>query len=63
MIGMTLFACGLGLLVGSPSAGAILANGTRSGWTGMLGFSGVVVVMGFICLCVTRVTKKGWNPL
>jgi MFS family permease len=57
-IGMTLFASGLGMLVGSPVAGAILGRDDRF-WAAFL-FTGVVVIVGGLLICVCRVLKVGF---
>ena len=62
-IGMTLFAAGLGLLIGSPVAGAILdaqSKGSNLDFSGCLVFAGCVVVAGSILLTVARVLKVGF---
>ncbi|KAI4129387.1 MAG: hypothetical protein LQ347_003794 [Umbilicaria vellea] len=62
-IGMTLFAAGLGLLIGSPVAGAILdaqSKGSKLDFSGSLIFAGCVVVAGSVLLTVARVLKVGF---
>ena len=62
-IGMTLFAAGLGLLIGSPVAGAILdaqSNGSVLDFKGCMAFAGATVVVGGLLLAVVRVMKVGF---
>jgi len=62
-IGMTLFAAGLGLLIGSPVAGAILddqSKGSVLDFKGCMAFAGSTVVVGGILLAVVRVMKMGF---
>lgn len=59
---MTLFAAGLGLLVGSPVAGAILDQQRMFGgdvFWGTLTFSGLLILVGGVCLTSARVVKVG----
>lgn len=67
-IGMSLFACGLGLLLGSPIAGAVLARQSRSlairrkgdqTYQGVLLFGRFTIMLGAICLAITRTIKVG----
>lgn len=63
-MGMTMFASGLGLLIGSPVAGAILekqsmAAGGPTYW-GALTFAGVTVIVGGLLLLVVRVIRAGF---
>ncbi|KAK0720116.1 hypothetical protein B0H67DRAFT_552354 [Lasiosphaeris hirsuta] len=63
-MGMTMFASGLGLLIGSPVAGAILerqsiAAGRPTYW-GALTFAGATVIVGGLLLIVVRVIKVGF---
>ncbi|KAI0024611.1 putative monocarboxylate permease [Xylariomycetidae sp. FL0641] len=63
-IGMTLFASGLGLLIGSPVAGAILgdqSSGDDEVWWGCLTWTGVTIVIGASILMVVRVMKVGFT--
>ncbi|KAI1371581.1 putative monocarboxylate permease [Hypoxylon crocopeplum] len=63
-IGMTLFAAGLGLLIGNPVAGAILSvQTTASGelWWGALTFAGITILAGGVALTVVRVLKVGFK--
>jgi len=62
-IGMTLFAAGLGLLIGSPVAGAILdeqSKGSVLDFKGCMAFAGSTVVVGGLLLAVVRVMKIGF---
>ncbi|EEA25305.1 hypothetical protein TMatcc_006470 [Talaromyces marneffei ATCC 18224] len=62
-IGMTLFTSGLGLLIGSPVAGAILDHQrTPEGdiFWGTLTFSGLFILTGGIFLIIARVVKVGF---
>lgn len=63
-IGMTLFAAGLGMLIGTPVSGAILDKQTTAdgaNFTGALAFSGAMAVFGSLLLCVGRVVKVGFT--
>ncbi|TVY92528.1 Aspyridones efflux protein [Lachnellula willkommii] len=62
-IGMTLFAAGLGLLIGSPVAGAILdaqSKGSVLDFKGCMAFAGSTVFVGGLLLVVVRVMKVGF---
>ncbi|KAK4189131.1 major facilitator superfamily domain-containing protein [Podospora australis] len=63
-LGMTMFASGLGLLIGSPVAGAILDRQTTAGgpevYWGALTFAGITVIVGSVLLVVVRVIKVGF---
>ena len=51
---------GVGLLIGGPSAGAILGTENPLNWTGLWVYGGVVgCVAGLIMLCV-RIMKAGF---
>ncbi|PCH01973.1 Major facilitator superfamily domain, general substrate transporter [Penicillium occitanis (nom. inval.)] len=60
-IGMTLFMCGLGLLVGSPIGGAIIdaQSPERSVYWGVYLWGGLTVLLGAAALLVTRTLKVG----
>lgn len=63
-IGMTLMAAGLGLLIGTPVAGAILgdqSHGLNMVWSGAFAFSGATVVIGAAVLATARVKKVGFG--
>ncbi|KAJ5375423.1 hypothetical protein N7517_007429 [Penicillium concentricum] len=62
-IGMNLFASGLGLLIGSPVAGAILDHqGTSEGdvFWGTRTFSTLFIFAGGVCVIIARVVKVGF---
>ncbi|KAK3942561.1 major facilitator superfamily domain-containing protein [Diplogelasinospora grovesii] len=62
-LGMTMFASGLGLLIGSPVAGVILdRQSSASGevYWGMLTFAGITVLVGGLLLIVVRVIRIGF---
>lgn len=62
-IGMTLFMCGLGLLVGSPIGGAIIdaQSPERSVYWGVFLWGGLTVLLGAVALLVTRTLKVGFK--
>ena len=63
-LGMTLAVGGLGLLIGSPIAGAILDSQSAAGkeeYSGLLIFSGILVFAGGLLQIVTRVLKVGFG--
>ena len=63
-LGMTLAIGGLGLLVGSPAAGAILDSQSSAGhqeYWGLLAFSGTLVFVGALFQALIRVLKVGWG--
>lgn len=65
-LGMTLFSSGIGLLVGTPIAGAIIdrqSNGSDTGavFWGAFTFSGLVVLIGGLLLLVVRYLKVGFK--
>ena len=57
-LGMALAFGGVGLLIGSPIAGALL---TSRGWIGQQVWSGSLVMACGICLLCVRVLKYGWS--
>ncbi|CAK7217944.1 hypothetical protein SCUCBS95973_003320 [Sporothrix curviconia] len=64
-LGMTLFSAGLGMLIGSPVAGAILDHQTRNSshtvfWGAML-FAGVTTLAGSLLIVVVRTMKVGFK--
>ncbi|MCJ1247159.1 hypothetical protein MMC30_004371 [Trapelia coarctata] len=72
LIGMAFSAASLGVLIGSPIAGAILdaqsvgdGNGGlvvgRETYWGVFVFTGVVLVLSGLCIGVTRVNRGGWG--
>ncbi|CEJ60329.1 hypothetical protein PMG11_08906 [Penicillium brasilianum] len=61
-IGMTLCACGLGLLVGSPIGGAIISaqsTADHSVYWGLFLWGGITVLLGAAALMITRTLKVG----
>lgn len=61
---MTLFVAGIGLLIGSPIAGAVVdsqSNSDGQTFWGLLVFSGVVVLIGGLGLAITRTIKVGFT--
>lgn len=56
-IGMGLAFSGIGLLVGSPVAGAILRS--EGGWVGLQSWSGAIILMSALCMLAARVAKAG----
>jgi len=58
-MGMLLVPWALGLLVGEPIAGAILASG--GGWMGLQIFAGAVIVAAVVVGVAVRVSKYGWG--
>jgi len=59
-MGMCFSMVAVGVLVGTPIAGAILA---RSGWASVWVFGGVFTIAGGILMTASRVAFKGWNPM
>ncbi len=57
-LGMALAFGGVGLLIGSPIAGALL---TSSGWTGQQVWAGSLVMACGACLVCVRGLKYGWT--
>ena len=55
-LGMITGACGLGLLLGSPIAGAILDQG---GWSGLQAWNGALLVIAGILLLWSRMERYG----
>lgn len=60
---MAFMSAGLGLLVGTPVAGAILATGHGQNWTMLQIWSGCLLVFSGLCMSAARVTKVGWGVL
>ena len=56
-IGMVLAFSGMGLLVGSPVAGAILR--TQGGWMGLQLWCGAILFASVLCLLAARIAKAG----
>ncbi|KAL1900681.1 hypothetical protein Sste5346_002406 [Sporothrix stenoceras] len=64
-LGMTLFSAGLGMLIGSPVAGAILDHQTKGGastvyWGAFL-FAGITTLAGALLIIVVRYMKVGFK--
>ena len=57
-LGMALASGGIGLLIGSPIAGALL---TSRGWTAQQAWAGSLVMACGICLLCVRGVKYGWT--
>jgi MFS family permease len=69
-VGMALSVSSLGVLIGSPIAGAILSSQSRSNdpdvqgaldFTGTLAFTGVALLVCGMFMTATRVIKKGFR--
>lgn len=58
-MGQSFFVSALGLLVGSPVAGAIVRN--TGSYLGLKLFSGLGLIMAGILVAVARISKAGWN--
>jgi len=56
-IGMGLAFSGIGLLVGSPVAGAILRS--ERGWLGLQLWSGAIILTSALCMLAARIAKAG----
>ena len=57
-LGMVLAFGGVGLLIGSPIAGALLTSG---GWIGQQAWAGSLVMACGTCLLCVRILKYGWT--
>ncbi|KAI0142255.1 MFS general substrate transporter [Xylariaceae sp. FL1272] len=57
-LGMALGYVGIGVLIGSPIAGAIL--GAREDWTGLIGFCASVLLVSGVAVTTSRILKVGW---
>ena len=57
-LGMALAFGGVGLLIGSPIAGAFLSS---YGWIGLQVWAGTLVMVSGTCLLCVRVLKYGWR--
>lgn len=55
-LGMIAFLSGLGMLIGNPISGAILAHGS---WTGLQCFSGAFTMIGIVLILGARWAKSG----
>lgn len=60
---MAFISAGIGLLVGPPVAGAILASGDGHNWTMLQVWSGALLALSGLCMLGARVTKVGWGLL
>ena len=58
-MGMLLVPWALGLLVGEPVAGAILAS--TGGWSGLQIFAGAVISAAVVLGVAVRILKYGWS--
>lgn len=58
-MGQSFAIVGVGLLVGTPIGGAILAA-SSTGFTGVWAFGGSLLAGGAVCLIAARVAFKGW---
>lgn len=61
-MGMALGSSGMGLLVGSPIAGAILRS---HGWPGLQAWCGALLILSDLCMLSARVAKAGpsWSAI
>ena len=60
---MAFMSAGIGLLVGPPVAGAILASGNGHNWTMLQVWSGALLALSGLCMLGARVIKVGWGLL
>lgn len=64
-LGMAFTLSGIAVLVGTPIAGAILGDFTRTRWLGGIGYSAGGLVLGTICMVLARITvgkqKSTWK--
>ena len=60
-LGMSFVFIGLGALIGSPVAGAILGNGPDRNWTGLIVWCGTMFAVSAGILTVVRTLKVGFN--
>lgn len=56
-LGMNTFCAALGILIGNPVAGAIVGDGD---WVGLQCFCGGALLLGSVCVGVTRLTRTDW---
>jgi len=56
-LGMSMGCAGIGLLIGSPVAGAIL---DKHGWVGLQAWAGSLITISALCMLRARGTKFGW---
>jgi MFS family permease len=52
---------GIGLLIGGPTAGAVLGNGELLNWTGLWVYGGVMTCVGGLLYAGARVMKSGFS--
>ena len=57
-LGMVTAVCGVGLLVGTPIAGAILDSGS---WIGLQIWAGLLLLLSALLQLAARVAKQGWS--
>lgn len=60
-LSMAFVACGIGGLIGTPIAGAILSTRGGSNWIGLQAWSGALLALGTLCMCGARTSKVGFN--
>ena len=62
-LGMCFGIIGLGALIGSPAAGAILGNSPHRNWTGLIVWCGTMFMVSAAILTYVRILKVGFNLL
>ena len=62
-LGMCFFSIGLGALIGSPAAGAILGNSPDRNWTGLIVWCGTMFMVSAAILTSVRILKVGFKLL
>lgn len=62
-LGMCFAIIGLGALIGSPAAGAILGNSPDRNWTGLIVWCGTMFMVSAVILTFVRVLKVGGKVL
>ena len=60
-LGMSFAVIGLGSLIGSPAAGAILGNRPDRDWTGLIVWCGVVFMVATVVITCVRILKVGFK--
>lgn len=58
-LGMSFACIGFGVLIGGPSAGAILGDGENKNWTGMILWSGILLMCSSVILTGARFATHG----
>ncbi|RDW64960.1 hypothetical protein BP6252_10611 [Coleophoma cylindrospora] len=58
-LGMSYAFMGLGVLIGSPVAGAIIGEGQHKNWTGMILWSGILLMASSMVLIIARIAARG----